>query len=291
MTGAVSAPGFFANPAVQVAVAVGGVVALVSGVVGVFTVLRGQSFAGHAMSDLDATGGSGAYLVGVNPLWGFVVIGMAAAGLMEALGNRRPNARDLATGIVLGGGMGLAALFLYLQTTTSSTTGATMTILFGSMFALDTSTIPLVVVLGVLAVGTVAVLYRMLLLSALDPDMARARGVPVRLVGVAYLVAVALSVALSALSIGAILSTALLVGPAASALRLAKRPSWAMAWAAGIGVGAVWLGIVLAYASYDWPPAGRGWPVSFFVVAVIFLTHLATYSRPVERARARLESR
>ena len=104
--------------------------------------------------------------------------------------------------------------------------------------------------------------------------MAAARGIPVRLVGALYLLALALAAALAAITIGSILGTALLVGPAASALRLTKRPLLAMLTAAGIGIGAMWLGIVLAYDSYEWPPAGHGWPVSFFVVSVVFLLYL-----------------
>ena len=119
-------------------------------------------------------------------------------------------------------------------------------------------------------------LYRPLLLSSVSAEMAAARGIPVRLVGVLYLLALALATALAAITIGTILSTALLVGPAATALRLIKRPLLAMLAAAGIGVGAMWLGIVLAYDSYDWPPAGRGWPVSFFVVTLIFLFYLGS---------------
>ena len=98
--------------------------------------------------------------------------------------------------------------------------------------------------------------------------MAAARGIPVRLIGAGYLLALALATALAAITIGTILSTALLVGPAASALRLTKRPLRAMLTAAGIGVAAMWVGIVLAYDSYDWPPVGHGWPVSFFVVTL-----------------------
>ena len=85
--------------------------------VGVFTVIRGQSFAGEALGDIGAAGGSSAYLVGVAPLWGFVGISVAAAGVMELIGIQRARGRDLATGIVLGAGFGLAALFLYLGTT------------------------------------------------------------------------------------------------------------------------------------------------------------------------------
>ena len=125
--------------------------------------------------------------------------------------------------------------------------------------------------------GFFAVLSRVLLLTSLSPDIAAARGVPVRAVGAAYLMALAVSVALSAVIIGAVLSTALLIGPAATALRLAKSPVRAVITAAGIGVLAIWIGIVLAYDSYYWPPAGRGWPVSFFVVTLIVGGYLVTY--------------
>jgi zinc/manganese transport system permease protein len=259
-----------------VALIVGAVVSVVSGVVGVFTVVRGQAFSGHALADLGATGGSGAFLLGLNQLWGFLVIAAVAAGAIELLGLRRPRGRDLATGIVLGAGLGLAALFLYLDTSFSSTTGASITILFGSIFAIDSSLVPVIAVLTAISLGTVLLLYRMLLFSSLSPEMAAARTVPVRAVGIGYLVALALAVSLSAMTIGAVLSTALLVGPAACALRLTKRPGLALALAALIGVAVTWVSIVLAYDSYYWPPGGRGWPVSFFVVALIFTAYLLT---------------
>ena len=128
-------------------------------------------------------------------------------------------------------------------------------------------------------IGFFAVLSRVLLLTSLSPDIAAARGVAVRTVGAAFLIALAVSVALSAVIIGAVLSTALLVGPAATALRLAKGPVRATVTAACLGVAAVWLGIVLAYDSFYWPPAGRGWPVSFFVVTLIVIGYLSTYLR------------
>jgi zinc/manganese transport system permease protein len=267
-------PGFFASGPVQVAVTVGGVVALVSAVVGVFTVIRGQSFAGHSLADVGTTGGSGAFLLGVNPLWGFVTVAVVGAGTMELFGFRRPRGRDLATGIVLGAALGVAALFLYLGTTEASTTGATITILFGSIFVISASTIPIFAVLGAVALGIVGVLYRPLMLSTISPDIASARGVPVRTVGLLYLLAMAVAVSLSCVTIGAILSTAVLIGPAAAALRLTRRPGLALLWASVIGVAVTWLGILLAYDSYYWPPAGRGWPVSFFVVALVFVVYL-----------------
>jgi zinc/manganese transport system permease protein len=269
-------PGFFAAEDVRVALAVGAVVAIVSGTVGVFTVIRGQSFAGEALGDLNTTGGSAAYLAGVGPLWGFVAAGVVAAAVMELIGIQRPRGRDLATGIVLGAGLGLAALLLYLATTLHNTTGATVTILFGSVFIVPSSTIPLVVLLSVVVLAIVAALYRPLLLSSVSAEMAAARGIHVRLLGAAYLLALALAVALAAITIGTILSTALLVGPAATALRLTRRPGVAIAAAAAIGIAAMWLGELLAYDSFYWPPVGTGWPVSFFVVTLIFLAYLVS---------------
>ncbi len=279
------APGFFDSEAVQIALAVGALVAVVTGVVGVFTVMRGQSFAGEAFGDLGVAGGSGAYLVGIGTLWGFVLGNVIAAGAMEAIGVQRSRGRDLATGIVLGAGIGLGALFLYLYTSAHSTTGATVTILFGSLFAIPSSTIPLVVALSAVVVVLTLTLYRPLLLSSVNAEMASAHGIPVGLVGALYLLALALAVALAAITIGTILSTALLVGPAASALRLTRRPLTALLSAMGIGIGATWLGIVLAYDSFKWPPAGQGWPVSFFVVTLVFIAYLLSGLPEAKRRR------
>jgi zinc/manganese transport system permease protein len=280
-------PGLLASSPVRVAVLVGTVVAITSAVVGVFTVTRGQSFAGHSLADVATTGGSGAFLVGLNQFWGFLAFGVAAAVMLEAIGVQRRRGRDVATGVVLGAALGLAALFLYLGSQHSSTTGASFTVLFGSIFVIASSTVPALVASGVIALIVVVALSRVLLLSSLSPDVAAARGVPVRAVGAAYLVALAISVSLSAVAIGAVLSTALLIGPAATALRVAKGPVRAMVTAALIGVAVTWLGILLAYDSYYWPPHGHAWPVSFFIVALVVLAYLLTYLRRPARARRR----
>ncbi|MDQ6806782.1 MAG: metal ABC transporter permease [Actinomycetota bacterium] len=283
----VFAPGFFDSTTVGTAMLVGTLVALVAGTIGVFTVIRGQSFAGEALGDIGTTGGSGAFLVGVGPLWGFVAISIVAAAAMEMIGIQRPRGRDLATGIVLGGALGVAALFLYLDATYHNTTGATVTILFGSIFAIARSTVPVIILLSAIVLAIVAFLYRPLLLSSVSSELAAACGVPVRPVGALYLLALAISVALAALTIGTILSTALLIGPAATALRVTRRPAQAMAAAAVIGIGATWLGIVLDYDSYDWPPVGHGWPVSFFVVTIVFVLYLLSGVPELWRARKR----
>jgi zinc/manganese transport system permease protein len=284
---AIFEPGFFSNPAVHTALIVGGVVAVVSAVVGTFTVMRGQSFAGHSLADIGAAGGSGAALVGISSLYGFLAVNLAAAAIMDLIGVRSARGRDLATGIVLGAALGLAALFLYEDTVTTSTNSTTVSVLFGSIFTVSGSTTPVVTGFSVLAVGLMAILYRPLLLSSVSTDLAAARGVPVRLIAIGYLLALAIAVSLSALTIGAILSTALLVGPAATALRLVNRTGHAIALAAAIGVAAVWLGVLLAYDSVSWTSGGQGWPVSFFIVAMVFafylLAQLTAHFRPDRR--------
>lgn len=282
---AIFEPGFFTSPQVRVAVTIGGVVAIVSAVTGVFTVMRGQSFGGHALGDVSAAGGSGALLIGLSPIAGFVGLGIAGAAVMDMIGVRRLRGRDLATGIVLGTAIGLSALFLFLTTTTGATTGATQHVLFGSIFTTTGGTIPVVAILGAIAVGALAAVCRPLLLATVSPDIAAARGVPVRLVGLLYMLALAVSVGLSSLAIGAILSTALLIGPAAAALRLTKRVAWALGLACLIGVAATWVGILLAYDSYYWGASHQSLPVSFFIVAVIFVTYLAS-GLPAARAAA-----
>lgn len=275
---AIFQPGFFTSDEVRTALIIGGLVAIVSGVAGVFTVLRGQSFAGHSLADVGATGGSGAYLISVPPLWGFLIFSVVGAALMDLIGiprgHRDAKGRDLAAGIVLGAALGLAALFLYWDTTTHTSNGQATTVLFGSIFAISSDTIPLVVIFSAISMAGVVVVFRPLLLSGLHPDLARAQRVPVRLVGWVYLAALAIAVALSSIAIGSILSTALLIGPAATAVRVTRRPGPAMLCAALLGVLTMWLGVLLSYDSYTWPPAHHGWPVSFLVVALIVLIYL-----------------
>jgi zinc/manganese transport system permease protein len=133
------------------------------------------------------------------------------------------------------------------------------------------------------ALVLVGALYRPLLLISASPELAAARGLPVRLIGAMYLLAMAVAVALAAVTIGAILSTALLVGPAATALQLTTRPGRAIVIAALIGVAVTWLGVLLAYDSFYWPYPG--WPVSFFVVTLVLMAYVL--ARAARRWRRR----
>jgi zinc/manganese transport system permease protein len=269
-------PGFFSSGPVRVAAEIGAVAAVVSAVVGIFTVARSQSFAGHALTDVATTGGAGAFFFGFNPLVGFIGGGVVGGGAMDGIGVQRVRSRDVATGIVLGAATGLSALFLYLDTTRSATTGTTQQILFGSIFEINPSIVPVVALCSAAALVIIGLIYRPLLLSSVSPELAAAHGIRVRLVGLLFMLALAVSVGLSSLAIGSILSTALLIGPAASALRVTRSLRQAMVVAGLLGVITTWLGILLAYDSAYWEPSSQGLPVSFFIVAIAFVFYLVS---------------
>jgi zinc/manganese transport system permease protein len=273
LAGLLFARGFFQSQEVLDALLLGGIVAAISGVTGVFVVIRGQSFAGHAISDIGGAGAAGAFLAGINTLWGFLAFGVLAAMGVELLGDRARE-RDLATGIILAVALGVEALFLYFATHFTGKVGAPMLILFGSIFVIDPSTVSVAAALSTAAAVVLGLIYRPLLLCSIDPELAGTRGVPVRIISLVFIILLAVVVEESSLIIGALLSTALLIGPAAAAVRLTHKMGWAFVWSAVLGMMATWIGIVLAYDSFGWPPGGRGWPVSFFICIVILLFYL-----------------
>jgi zinc/manganese transport system permease protein len=283
-------PGFFSSGPVQTAAFIGALTAIVSAVVGSFTVIRSQSFAGHALTDVATAGGSGAFLLGLTPLTGFIAGGVIGGGAMEMIGVERARSRDVATGIVLGAATGFSALFLYLDATRSATTGATQQILFGSIFTIDTSIVPIIVILSVATLLVLGLVHRPLLLSSVSADLASSRGIRLRLVGMLFMLTLAVAVGLSSIAIGSILSTALLIGPAATALRITRSLRWAVIVACLIGIATTWLGILLAYDSVVWDPSSQGLPVSFFIVAIAFLLYLASGLPAVRRLAGRRAS-
>ncbi len=272
-----------AAPAVGTALLIGSFVAVTSGVVGVFVVLRGQSFAGHALGDIGTTGAAAAYLGGLPALYGFIGVGILGGLAIEGMGERA-RGRDVATGIVLSLLLGIGALLLYVMTQRSDATGGPVAILFGSIFTVDPSVAVPVALFSLLAFLLLGFLYRPLVFASVSPQAAKARGVPLQGVGLLFMLALAIAVEESALVAGALLSTALLIGPAAAAVRWTRQIGQAAALSALLGLLAVWLGIALAYQSYFWPPGHRGWPVSFFIVMAVLLEYLIARIRPARRA-------
>lgn len=259
------------DESVRNALLVGLIVSALSGALGYFAVLRRLAFVGHAVTDFGFSGGAGAVLIGVSAIWGFLLFSILGALGVDRL-SLHARERDVATGMVLSLALGVGALFLYFSTRFVSEPA---TLLFGSIFEVDPAVIALILWIAFACFAGLAVLYRPLTFATFVPDVAAARGVPVRLLGTAYMILMAIGVAESAQVVGILLSTALLIGPAAAATYLARRPLLVLSLAMAIAVGETILGIVLAYVSYTWPPGGKGWPVSFFVTILALAAYLA----------------
>ena len=251
----------------------GGGVAIVAGAVGFFLVMRSLTFAGHALSHVGFAGATGAVLVGIGPLWGLLVFTLAAGLAMGLLGERL-RGRDVAVGIILALSLGLGVLFLYFYTTHA--TQAT-SILFGNVLGVDVETLWSLLALSIISLAALAVISRPLLFATLEPDLAEAKGVSLRLISILFLAIVAVAVAESAQVVGVLLVFALMVGPAAAALNLTVRLGWAVALSVILALIETWLGIALAYWS--------DWPVSFWIVSLSCLGYFLSFAK---RPRAAL---
>jgi zinc/manganese transport system permease protein len=227
----------------QNAFAAAGIVAVVSGLIGFFLVLRAQTFAGHALSHVGFAGATGAVLFGVSPLWGLVTLTLVAGIGMGLLGERLYQ-RDVAIGIVLAMSLGLGLLFLNFFTAYASQATA---LLFGNILGVDAATVWTLLLLGIVAIAALAVLSRPLLFASLQPELAEAKGVSLRLVSVLFLAIVAVGVAECAQIVGVLLVFALMVGPSAAAQRLTARFWSGIALSVVLALGEAWLGLALAY--------------------------------------------
>ncbi len=246
------------------AFAAAGVAAVVSGLVGYFLVLRGQTFAGHALGHIGFAGATGAVLIGVAAVWGLVGFTVAAGVGMGLMGERLTG-RDVAIGVVLALALGFGLLFLHYYTGFAAQATA---LLFGNVLAVDRSTIATLLGLGAVTLAGLAAIMRPLIFASLQPELAEAKGVPLRFVSTAFLAIVALAVSESAQIVGVLLVFALMVGPPATAQRLVSGLWSGMALSAGIALAEAWIGIVMAYYT--------DWPVSFCIALLSALGYFAT---------------
>jgi zinc/manganese transport system permease protein len=243
------------------------IVALVAGMVGYFLVLRGQTFAGHALAHVGFTGATGAVLVGVAPLWGMVAMTVLAGIGMGVMGERLAQ-RDVAVGLVLALALGFGLLFLHFYTAFASQATA---LLFGNVLAVDVRTVWLLLALGVLSLAALAVISRPLLFASLQPELAEAKGVSLRLYAVAFLAIVALATAECAQIVGVLLVFTLMVGPGAAAQRLTGGIAPGVVLSAVLALVEAWGGITLAFYT--------DWPASFWITALSAAVYLLTAVR------------
>jgi zinc/manganese transport system permease protein len=265
----------------QHALLAGTAVALLSGLVGYFVVLRSQVFAGDALSHVAYTGALGALAVGVDLRLGLFAATITVAVVLGLLGGRGI-ADDVVIGTTFVWVLGLGVLCLSVVTThhAEGNSTASATVLFGSIFGVSAGSAHTAAIVAVGLSVLLLTFARPLLFASLDPSVAAARGVPVRLLGPGFLAIVGATAAEATQVVGALLLFGLLAAPAASAQRLVNRPWPALGLSAGLAIASVWAGLVLAYEVPKLPP-------SFAVISVATAIYAGTLLVTSVSGRAR----
>jgi len=262
------------QPFMQHALLAGSAIAAAAGGAGYFLVIRGELFAGDALSHVAFTGAVAALAAGVDVRIGLFAAVVTVAGVL-ALAGGRGRADDVEIGALFAWVLGLGVLFLSWSATRAGTTTGVQ-VLFGSIFGFDAAGSAVAAAIATGALAALAVLGRPLLFASVDPAIAAAAGVPARAVGAAFLVVVATTAGVATQAVGALLLLALLAAPAAAARRITPRPGRAVALSIAFAVGSTWAGLVLAYR-FDAVPA------SFAITAAATACYAA--SAIVPRAR------
>nr|WP_205709052.1 metal ABC transporter permease [Kineococcus siccus] len=240
----------------------GALLGLVGGLVGVFVVARDLPFAVHGISELSFAGAAAALLLGVNVVLGSLVGSVLAAVLFGVLGVRAKE-HNSAIGVLMPFGLGLGVLFLALYQGRSANKFGLLT---GQIVAVDDPQLLSLAIIATVVVAALAVVWRPLLFASLDPELAAARGVPVRVLSPVFMLVLGLAVAMSVQIVGALLVLALLVTPAAAAVRVSASPFLVPVLSVAFAVTAVVGGTLLAL--------GSSIPISPYVTTVSFTTYL-----------------
>lgn len=245
-------------PFMQHAFQAGTLVAIVAGVVGYFVVLRRLSFAAHALSHIGFSGAAGAVLIGLNPLAGLLAFTVGGGATIALLGKRAIN-QDVQIGTVLAFILGLGVLFISLYKGYAT---EAYSLLFGEILGISARSVAITAIAVLFTLAAVTVLFRKLVFTSIDEDVAEAKGISLPGMNVAFMVLVALAVSVSVQVVGVLLIFALMVTPAAIADRIAKRPVQGVAISVGVSVLATWVSL---FVSYYLP-----YPVSFFITSLTF---------------------
>jgi zinc/manganese transport system permease protein len=255
----------------------GSVVAVMAGLVGWLMVLRGEAFAGHTLSMMAFPGAAAAALVGVPGAWGyFLFCGAGAGAIARISGSGRFSWSEQSAGIGAVQALALALGFLFVSLY-GGVLGDLESLLFGDLLGVSDGQVLVLAAVAVVALAALAALARPLLFASVDPGVAAARGVPVRLLSLAFLLLLGLAVGATSQITGVLLVFALLVAPAASAQALTARPLASLALTVALGLLVVWLGLGIAYFSI--------YPAGFFVATVAFAVY--ALARLIAYARAR----
>ena len=240
----------------------GTVVAIIAGIIGYFIVIRRSSFAAHALSHIGFSGGAFAVLIGISPIYGLLMF-TSIGGLGIAALGRKASSRDVQIGSVLAFMLGLGVLFLSLYTGYAT---EAYSILFGEILGVSYPAVLLTLISGAIILAVTAAVYRPLLFSSLDEDVAEAKGMPVLWIGVIFMLLVAAVTSFAVQVVGVLLIFALMVTPAATAQLLAKRPRQVIIFSVVIALLATWFGLFISFYT--------PYPVSFFICGIVFFFYL-----------------
>jgi zinc/manganese transport system permease protein len=244
----------------------GTIVAILAGAIGWFMVLRKQSFAGHSLAMVSFPGAAGATLIGVSTAYGYFGFCIAAALVIAArprTGSGGHSEESAVTGTVQA--FALACGFLFIALYKGFLDGVTA-LLFGNLLGVTNNEVLILLIVAVLALGVLALIGRPLLFASIDPDVAAARGVPVRALSAIFLVLLGAAVAEASQLTGALLVFALLVMPAATAQVITARPARSLVLSVLIGVVVTWFGLGVAFYSQ--------YPIGFFVTTFAFALYV-----------------
>jgi zinc/manganese transport system permease protein len=246
----------------------GSIVAVMAGLVGWLMVLRREAFAGHTLSMMAFPGASGAFLIGVPAAWGYFALcggGALAIGRFSGAGRNSLRMETASIGSVQAAALALGFLFVSLY---GGVLGDLEGLLFGNILAISDGQVLALAAVALAVLASLALLARPLLFASVDPDVASARGVPVRALSTGFLLLLGLAVAATSQITGPLLVFALLVAPAATAQLLTARPALSLALTVVLGLLIVWLGMAVAYFSV--------YPAGFFISAIAFAVYLLT---------------
>jgi zinc/manganese transport system permease protein len=228
------------------------IVAIIAGVTGFFAVLRGSTFAAHAIPNGAFAGAAGASLIGINVIWGLAVFAVGGALGIGALGRKARH--DVVTALALVLMLGLGALFVSVSTEYAE---ETYSLLFGEVYGVSSNEVLPIAALGIVAAAAILFAFRALMLTSALPEVADARGLSTRKMELYFLIVMALATSMTVPVVGALLMFSLMIGPAAAARAVTARPGVAMALSVAIALATVWLSIAISYRT--------NWPLGFFV--------------------------
>jgi zinc/manganese transport system permease protein len=237
-------------------------VAIIAAIVGYFLLVRGLTFAGHALSHIGFAGAAGAVLLGLDPVYGLLLF-TVIAGIGIGMLGRVLRERDVAIAIFLTLALAFGILFLFLY---KGYAEQAYSILFGTILGISTRDVFITAFFSLVTFCLLLFLFRPLLFASFDSEVAEARGVPIKLLSIIFLIIVAVTVSVSVQVVGVLLVFTLLVGPAATAMRIVKNPYLAIGTAILLGISYSWVGIFIA--------AQTNLPVSFFIATLSFGTYI-----------------